>query len=191
MDTPDFIHKMLTVAKCGADIIQIRSKKMADTDLIKMGKELHRLLVPFQIPIIINDNPYIALESGAEGVHLGRQDYSLENIPILRKKGLLVGVSVYGDIKMALTAQKMGADYVAFSSPFPSPTKPEKTHTSIKVLKKAACELSIPVFVIGGINNNNISKILAAGINGVAVISYIFSGDICQRVKILKRYLIE
>uniref|UniRef100_UPI0035650669 thiamine phosphate synthase n=1 Tax=Sulfurovum sp. TaxID=1969726 RepID=UPI0035650669 len=93
-----------------------------------------------------------------------------------------IGVSCYGSIRKAKEAQEEGADYVAFGSFFPSPTKPHSGVISINVLHKAKEAVEIPVCAIGGISQTNIGQITATQTDMISVVSAAFEGDIQQNV---------
>ncbi len=177
--------RIIEAARCGADIVQIRSKKLYKDDLIALVRYV-KTKIPEYVMLIVNDYPEVEIMSVADGIHGGKGDFGFEDIRIFKEKyNLIVGVSVYDSLKRGELAEKYGADYVAFSSPFPSPSK-EKVFTSKDVIEKAVSTLNLPVFVIGGINDSNIEEILELGVHGVAVLSYAFMGDTCERVKKLK-----
>ncbi len=182
------IDRIITAAKCGADIIQIRSKLLNEEELIQKVSYIKEH-IPEDVLIIVNDYPDIAVVAGAHGIHGGKSDFGLEDIKIFKEKfNLIVGVSVYDSLKRAQLAEKYGADYVAFSSPFPSPSK-EKVLTPEEVIESAVNSLHVPVFVIGGITPDNAPKLLELGIHGIAVLSYAFYGDTCENVKKLRRVI--
>jgi thiamine-phosphate pyrophosphorylase len=88
---------------------------------------------------------------------------------------VIIGASCYGDIARAVHAEQEGADYVAFGTPFPSPTKPGKgIGTPIEIFQQAKRQVHVPVFAIGGITLANAGQIIAAGADGIAVVSGVF-----------------
>jgi len=182
------IEKIIEAAKCGADIVQIRGKSIPKTELIELITYV-KDKIPENVILIVNDFPDIAISAGADGIHGGKSDFGFEDIRIFKEKyNLIVGVSVYNSIKRAQLAEKYGADYVAFSSPFPSPSK-EKVITPVEVIEKAVSIIKIPIFVIGGIDEKNAHILLEKGVYGIASLSYVFSGNTCEKVKKLKSIL--
>jgi thiamine-phosphate pyrophosphorylase len=95
----------------------------------------------------------------------------------------IIGVSCYGSIKKALEAQEQGADYVAFGSFYPSPTKPHSGIVSLSVLDKAQEVLTLPVCAIGGINVTNIHEIAAHKPDMISVVSAVWEGDIHRNIR--------
>lgn len=94
----------------------------------------------------------------------------------------IIGVSCYGSIRKAKEAQEGGADYVAFGSFFPSPTKPHSGVVPINVLHKAKASLEIPVCAIGGIEQTNIARIASTQTDMISVVSAAFRGNIKDNV---------
>src|SRR5690606_29305516 len=116
----------------------------------------------------------------ADGVHLGGDD---GDIAYARQQlgGKLLGVSCYGDLERARTAQALGADYVAFGSCFGSTTKPDAAQAPLTLLARAAQELAVPVVAIGGITTENARLAVEAGADSVAVINGLFgAADVRQ-----------
>jgi thiamine-phosphate pyrophosphorylase len=134
------------------------------------------------VPVIINDEVQLALELGADGAHLGRDDGDLSQARV-RLKGRILGASCYNDRALAHAAVKAGADYVAFGSVFPSPTKPAAARASLGLFQEAKA-LGVPLAAIGGITLDNAPQVIAAGADLLAVISDLFDApDIRQRAR--------
>ncbi len=163
----------------GADIVQLRDKTSPRSEVVALGRELLGITKRYGVPLIINDSPELMMEIKADGVHLGEDD---PNIIPTRKKlgnGAIIGVSCYGSLPRGIHAERMGADYVVFGTPWATPTKPDRTPTPFETLVEAKTAITgIPIFAIGGIFPHNAAQVLAAGADGVAVITSVFgSGD--------------
>lgn len=162
----------------GASIIQLREKETDKEELIKLGKDILSITKSHGAPLIVNDSPEIALEIGAQGVHLGEYDCTIAYARSVLGEDAVIGVSCYGLIERGLNAQREGADYVAFGTPYFTPTKPDRAPTSVDVLKEAAVKIKrIPIFAIGGITADNARTIMETGVDGIAVITSIFGSD--------------
>lgn len=126
------------------------------------------------VGFIVNDRVELALEVGADGVHIGREDGD----PALIRRTLgpdrLLGVSCYDDWSRACAAVAADADYVAFGAMFPSSTKPSAVRAPIDLVRRARGELGIAVAAIGGITLENAGELVDAGADLVAVISDVF-----------------
>lgn len=181
--TPDeyIIRYIEDALKAGASIVQYRNKTKSDEEVEETCRALQALCGQYYVPFIIDDRPHLAAHIGADGLHIGKDDMPLEEARKIFPKGV-IGVSCYGSIRKALEAQKEGADYVAFGSFFPSPTKPHSGVVSINVLRKAKEALDIPVCAIGGINQINIAEIAATNTDMIAVVSAAFVGNTQQNV---------
>ena len=134
------------------------------------------------VPFIVNDDVELALEAGADGAHLGREDGALA---AARKKlgGKILGASCYDSLAAARAALTEGADYVAFGSVFPSPTKPLAVHAPLALFAEAR-SLGVPLVAIGGITLASAPQLLRAGANCLAVISDLFDApDIAGRAR--------
>jgi len=170
-----FIETVEKSIKGGARIVQLREKDTPQNEILNLGKELLKLTRRYDVPLIINDSPELAKEIGADGVHLGGDDISIKNARAILGDEVIIGVSCYNQIERGLNAVQNGADYVAFGTPYYTPTKPEREPTSIEVLKEAVYVISqIPIFAIGGITKENASEILGTGVDGIAVITSVF-----------------
>ena len=166
----------------GISLLQYRNKTSRDEEIETICVHLHHLCRLYNVPFIIDDRPYLAEKIGVEGLHIGKDDIALRDARSIFTKGF-IGVSCYGSIKKALEAQNEGADYVAFGSFFPSPTKPNSGIVSMSVLQKAKEALSIPVCAIGGINIVNIHEIAASNPDMISVVSAVWEGNIERNVK--------
>ncbi|MCH7518764.1 MAG: thiamine phosphate synthase [Candidatus Dadabacteria bacterium] len=170
-----FIETVEKSIKGGARIVQLREKDTPQNEILNLGRELLKLTRRYDVPLIINDSPELAKEIGADGVHLGGDDTSIKNARAILGDEVIIGVSCYNQIERGLNAVQNGADYVAFGTPYYTPTKPEREPTSIEVLKEAVYVINqIPIFAIGGITKENASEILGTGVDGIAVITSVF-----------------
>jgi thiamine-phosphate pyrophosphorylase len=169
------------VLKHGVKIVQLRDKNHSDDELFEVAKELRDLVQSYDGIFIIDDRIELAKQINAHGVHIGKDDKSIDEV---RKEfDGFIGVSCYGSIERALNAQNGGADYVAFGSFYKSPTKPQSGVVKLDVLSKAKERLLIPICAIGGINNENISQIRERKPDMIALVSAIFSGNIKENIE--------
>ncbi len=171
----------------GVTMLQLREKTLEEDKFLEEAKLLQALCRERKIPFIINDNVDIAVAMDADGVHVGQRD--MEALDVRAKVGpnKIVGVSAQ-TVEQALLAEKHGADYLGVGAVFPTGSKDDADDVSYETLK-AICEaVSIPVVAIGGISQENVSRLAGSGICGVAVISAIYAAkDICAAASKLKR----
>jgi thiamine-phosphate pyrophosphorylase len=159
----------------GARIVQYRDKSADGQKRLAQAYNLMNLCSQYNIPLIINDDAALAVSVGANGVHLGKNDIPIEQARSLLGDTAIIGVSCYTSINLAVSAETQGADYVAFGSFFPSPTKPNAVRADIELLKQATNQLRLPICAIGGITAKNASALITAGTHMVAVISEVFA----------------
>jgi len=125
----------------------------------------------YPFTFIVNDFVEIALEVGADGVHVGQDDLPIEEVRKKVGNKMLIGYSSHS-LEEALKAQKRGADYVAFGAIFPTKTKaPGHPVQGLEKLGQVVKKLSIPVVAIGGINKNNFRQVKETGVAAIAMIS--------------------
>jgi thiamine-phosphate pyrophosphorylase len=159
----------------GAQLVQYRDKSADRGRRRRQGSALNALCRAHGTPLIINDDVALAAEVGAAGVHVGKDDLSLAAARSRLGNTAIIGVSCYDRLDLALAAARQGADYVAFGSFFPSPTKPSAVRADIELLRAARRELSLPIVAIGGITPANGADLIAAGADCLAVISGVFT----------------
>lgn len=161
----------------GVSIIQYRNKTKTDAEVKDICIALQSLCSGHGALFIIDDRAHLAQEIGADGLHIGQDDMSLADARAIFTNGI-IGLSCYGSVETALKAQEEGANYVAFGSFFPSPTKPHSMVVPLEVISKAKVALDIPVCVIGGISCMNIDEVMEHKPDMVSVIHALFDGDI-------------
>lgn len=126
---------------------------------------------------IVNDDVELALAVDADGVHVGRDDEGIAAARALLGPDRLVGASCYDQLGLARAAVAAGADYVAFGSFFPSPTKPNAARADLPLLQRARRELAVPQVAIGGITPENGASLIAAGADMLAAIGAVFGAS--------------
>lgn len=176
----------------GADCVQLRDKKMSYEELIAAAEEICRIRDKFNRLFFVNDNIDAAIDSGADGVHLGQDDMPVCEAREISPKNFLIGVSV-GNLSEALHAQNSGADYIALSPTFDTGSKADAgPGNGIEELKRICENVCIPVIGIGGINIHNIHEVIHAGASGCAVISAVVAqGDIREAASELKSNIMD
>lgn len=177
--TPDFgdtaclIEAVTAALDGGASAIQYRNKA-ADAKLKReQAGALARLIAIRGKWLIVNDDPNLAVEVDAHGVHIGSEDGAIEVARGIVGPNRLVGVSCYDALERARLAAAAGADYVAFGSFFASKTKPAARRAHPGTLHEAR-KLDVGVVAIGGITAENAPELRRAGADAVAVISAVF-----------------
>ena len=161
----------------GVTCVQLREKTASSREMLELARELLAILRPLGIPLIVNDRLDIALAAGAQGVHLGQHDLPLADARRLVPPDFIVGISAESAAD-AVAAAAGGASYVAASPVFATPTKTDTAPalgldgvTALRTALPAYC----PLVAIGGIHVGNAASVLAAGADGLAVVSGIMS----------------
>ena len=160
----------------GITCLQLREKNMNKDEFLKEALEMKDLCRSYNVPLIINDDPYIAVKSGADGVHIGQKDMSLKEAREITGNGMIIGVTAALP-ELAVKAEKEGADYIGSGAVFGSSTKADAKPLSHDVLREITASVNIPVVAIGGITRDNMSRLAGTGIAGAALVSAIFSAD--------------
>jgi thiamine-phosphate pyrophosphorylase len=176
-DTPALIAAAEAALAGGARLLQYRNKPAPATLRMAQARALLALCRKYRAPLVINDHLDLALAVEADGVHLGAEDGSLAAARAQLGPARIIGASCYDRIELALEAERLGADYVAFGSFFPSSVKPGAVRAPLVLLWDAKRRLSVPVVAIGGITLENAPELIAAGADSVAVISALFDAD--------------
>jgi len=169
-DTEVLLRKVEEALRAGVAMLQYRSKVLSKDKRLLQAKELAPLARGYGVPLIVNDDVEIALAVGANGVHLGKEDGDL-TLARAQLAGKILGASCYDDLEKARAAVRAGADYVAFGSVFPSPTKPGAVRAPLSLF---ANDLGVPLCAIGGITLETAPALIAAGASLLAVISDLF-----------------
>ncbi len=173
-DTAHLLAQVEAALKGGVAAVQYRDKSADVARRHEQASELVALCRRFGAPLIVNDDLRLADLADADGVHLGRDDGSVREARIILGKGKFIGASCYQSLDLALSAQTAGANYVAFGSFFPSPTKPAAARAGLDLLRAAAPAIQLPIVAIGGITLANAPALLDAGADSLAVLSALF-----------------
>jgi len=164
----------------GARVVQYRNKDAGEQLRQEQAVRIARLCRDAGACFIVNDSIELARKVAADGVHLGKDDEGVGAARALLGPGKLIGVSCYNELWRARDAVAQGADYIAFGSFFPSPTKPGAV-TAARDLLRAAKEFLVPIVAIGGITPGNAAGLIEAGADAVAVLSAVFDAPDVER----------
>jgi thiamine-phosphate pyrophosphorylase len=162
--------------KGGATFIQLREKNLSYEKFLEEAKKIKEITDKYGVPFVINDNVEIAKEIDADGVHVGQSDTEAKRAREILGKDKIIGISA-GNLKEAIDAEKNGADYIGIGAIFHTDTKSDATSVTFEEAKEITGKVNIPVVAIGGINSENILSLKGTGVDGVAVISAIFSHE--------------
>ncbi|MDW8478904.1 MAG: thiamine phosphate synthase [Xanthomonadales bacterium] len=180
-DFPALLARLEDLLPRGVALLQYRDKRSAPEERRRRAASLAALCSRHGVPLIVNDDPGLAAEVGAAGVHLGRDDPDPAAARALLGPRAIIGVSCYDDLERGRRAASAGADYLAFGSIFPSATKPGAARAGIGLLEAARRAFALPLCAIGGITPANAAAVRAAGADLLAVISSVFAAASPER----------
>lgn len=157
----------------GVTLVQLRDKQATTRQLVEAGREVKAALAGSGVPLIINDNVVAAVESGADGVHVGQDDVAAEQARAQMGADKVVGLSV-DHPDLATSADPSIVDYVGVGPVFETPTKADhKTPIGFEGLTRIAQASLVPAVAIGGIKHTHAAQVIASGAQGLAVVSAI------------------
>ena len=176
----------------GVDIVQMREKNASRPELVELGRSLKDICKTNDVVFMVNDDPYLAREVRSDGVHLGQEDVKKYGLPAARElvgtEGI-IGLSTHS-VRQAKDGAASDVDYIAFGPVFPTKTK--DYFIGSDGLPEVLALSSKPVVVIGGINGENLDKVLSLGARNVAMIRHITEApDVESRVREIKEIMLR
>lgn len=164
---------VLQAVQGGVGCVQLREKTMTTHDFHACAVALMRLLAPFKVPLVINDRIDVALACGAHGVHLGQRDMPPDVARRLLPAEVFIGWSVetLDDVRRSAA---LPVDYLGVSPIYDTPTKTDtQIAWGLEGLARVRAATPLPLVAIGGVHTGNAAAVLAAGADGLAVVSAI------------------
>jgi thiamine-phosphate pyrophosphorylase len=167
----------------GASIVQLRDKNGTVEAVAGKADQIlaYKKVRPFIF--ILNDDPALAVRTGADGVHVGQDTSTVETRKIVGP-AMIVGKTTHC-IEQARQAVREGADYISVGPVYATPTKPGRPAVGLEYVREAVNErLDIPFVAIGGIDLTNIDDVLGAGAGTVGVVrAYDDAGELLKRIR--------
>lgn len=161
----------------GVRVFQLRDKQASTRALVAQAVGLKRLAEKFGATFLVNDRADVAFASGAHGVHLGQDDMPLSDARRILGREAVIGVSVQTP-EEARVAEEGGADYLAANLVFATPTKTDvEGSIGLEGVRRLRAASRLPLVAIGGIKAGNAARVVAAGADGVAVVSAVMAAD--------------
>lgn len=168
---------VLAAVQGGVSCVQLREKSLATRDFVALACAMKVLLAPSKVPLVINDRIDVALACGAEGVHLGQSDMPVALARPLLPTQVFIGLSVETEADV-LHAADQAVDYLGVSPIFATPTKTDTLAPwGLAGLRRVRAMTDLPLVAIGGIHLTNAPEVLAAGADGLAVVSALCCAD--------------
>ena len=158
----------------GVACLQLRLKDVSDDEIKAAVAAILPVTQGHRIPLLLNDRPDLAAETGCDGAHIGQSDMSYGEARRLLGAGRIIGVTCHDSRDLAMTAAEAGADYVAFGAFFPTTAKVAKGAPRPELLAWWSEMMVVPSVAIGGIFPENLAVLVEAGADFVAVISACF-----------------
>lgn len=178
-----FLEVVEQALKGGVNVVQLREKGRSESEIIALAKELKELTHYYNVPLIINDSPSIAKQSGADGVHLGMSDGEVSEAREFLGGKAIIGGSAR-TVERAKMLESQGADYLGVGAVFGTKTKADAKTINTDILSDICHAVKIPVVAIGGVNKENVIRLKGTGANGIAVVSAIMGSDDVYRATI-------
>ncbi len=184
---PQFYKDLKEILETGkVQFFQMRLKKYSLKEKILIGKKIQQICKKNSTKFLVNDDPILSKKLNADGCHLGQKDMDIKNArKIIGNK--IIGVTCHNSIRLAKTAIKEKANYIAFGAFFSTTTKKVKFKATTKILNKAKKLTKVPIVAIGGINFNNYKKLLLNNANLLAISGYVWNNKKYKPTESIKK----
>lgn len=175
-DRKIFFEQVEQALRGGVTLLQLREKNLSETEFTDEAIQVRQICRRYGVPLIINDNLTVALNSKADGIHVGAGDLPVEEIRRKTGKDFIIGATAKTP-EQAKAAERAGADYLGVGAVFPSPTKQNAIQITPEQLREITRSVSIPAVAIGGISEERIPLLRGSGVKGIAAVSALFSAE--------------
>ncbi|MVW73387.1 thiamine phosphate synthase [Bordetella sp. 15P40C-2] len=182
-DTDRLLAAVRAAAEGGMRALQLRRKNASAQQRAEQARALAPLCRELGVVFLVNDHWRLALEVGADGAHLGRDDGDLAEARAAAGADFVLGASCYNELDRARQLLEAGADYIAFGAVYVSPTKPQAVQAPLSLLAQARdlatahagqSARRAAVVAIGGITPARAPEVASAGADSIAVITGLF-----------------
>ena len=172
----EFLKALEDAREGGVTCVQIREKNKTTAEYISLVNKALEVTRKHNVPLVVDDRVDVVLATGADGVHVGREDMPVETARKILGKEKIVGATTK-TVEQALAAYKAGADYLGVGAIYPTTTKVKTVLTSTDTLNDICNAVPIPANAIGGLNKDNLGVLKGIPIAGVCVVSAIMKAD--------------
>jgi thiamine-phosphate pyrophosphorylase len=177
LDDASALHDRLRGAVAGGvDIVQLRDKELSDDELVAVANAARALSERLGALLIVNDRPDVALEAGADGVHVGQEDIPVARVREIVGADMLIGLSTHATREIDAVDPEL-VDYIGVGPVHETPTKPGRRAVGLELVRYAAVRARVPFFAIGGLSAENLDEVLDAGATRVCVLRAISDAD--------------
>ena len=185
----DVCNIVADIASAGAKIVQIREKNLSDSSMFELVKKCREITDRSGMLLIVDDRVDIAIAAGADGVHLGQEDFPLTEAKKLAPE-MLFGVSTHNaeEIRKALSD---GCGYLNIGPMFPTRTKSVACGAlGLEKIEELVPMVTCPFSVMGGIKEHHLEMLCSKGFRHIAMVTEITQApDVCQKVKQLRQIM--
>lgn len=176
--------------RAGCKIVQYREKNKSIKEMIDKSKKLKKICEDRAI-FLVNDRVDVAIAADADGIHIGQEDISYETARVLLGRDKIIGLTIH-NLKEAIEAEKLGVDYLGLAPIFKTGTKEDARYPiGTEMIEKVRKNVNLPIVAVGGINKNNLKKVITAGADSVVSIYAVLNSndvynEISEFIKIIK-----
>jgi thiamine-phosphate pyrophosphorylase len=173
--TPDRVDLADFLSACiagGVDVVQLREKHLEARPLLARARIAGDVCRAHGVPFVLNDRPDLALEAGADGVHVGQDDAPVSLARRILGPNAIVGLSTHGPNDLAAAGSE-DVSYISAGPVEPTPTKPGRPGTGLGYATEASTRSPVPVFVTGGVTPARIPELAAAGVRHFVVVRFL------------------
>ncbi len=174
----------------GVQIVQLREKHLGDEQLVSVADAARALCERLGALLIVNDRPSVALEAGADGVHVGQDDMPVAEVRELVGPDMLIGLSTHAPDEIDAEDAAL-ADYIGVGPVHETPTKPGRPAVGLELIRYAAEHSPVPFFAIGGLDAQNLGEAIGAGARRAVVLRAIAAAEDPQRAARALRELLD
>jgi len=160
----------------GVDVVQLRDKHLDARGLVQRARAVKEVCAQSDVPFVLNDRPDLALDAGADGVHVGQEDATARLARRILGPLALVGLSTHAPDEL-LASRDEPVDYVSAGPVVPTPTKAGRPGTGTGYVSYAVSRAGRPVFVTGGVSPETVGDLVKAGARRFVVVRYLTSSD--------------
>jgi thiamine-phosphate pyrophosphorylase len=171
-DRPDLAEFVAACIEGGVDVVQLRDKELEARPLLARARIVADVCRSHRVPFVLNDRPDLALEMGADGVHVGQEDAPVALARRILGPEAIVGLSTHGPDDLAVAASQ-DVTYLSAGPVEPTPTKPGRAGTGLAYASLATERATVPVFVTGGVTPEKIPALVAAGVRHFVVVRHL------------------
>lgn len=174
----------------GVDVVQLREKHLGERELLAAARSAAAVCAQAGALFLVNDRPDIALQAGADGVHVGQDDMPAAAAREIVGADRLVGLSTHAPAEIDAAGAAGAVDYIGVGPVHETPTKPGRPAVGLELVSYATGGATLPFFAIGGIDRSNVEAVLSAGASRICVLRAIADApDPCAAAAALRASL--